>query len=162
MTNDQRSTNHGAHRHRPPLAPPDLQAKAAMMKAEAEAVTVGDKKWVVAAVVVTKTLPATVMVGAQTQTINNQLKVEVATEAKPLIVTAMAMTTTMMATVVVTTVGGSGSGTCKSQKWGGRGKGRVKRLSGGGGGGVCGGGSGGGVDGSGGGVDSGGGRPGSC
>jgi hypothetical protein len=42
MTNNQRRTDHGAHRHRPPLAPPDLQAKAAVVKAEAEAVTVGD------------------------------------------------------------------------------------------------------------------------
>jgi hypothetical protein len=41
-TNNQRRTDHGAHLHRPPLVPPDLQAKAAVMKAEAEAVTVGD------------------------------------------------------------------------------------------------------------------------
>jgi hypothetical protein len=44
LTNDnnQRGTYHGAHCHRPPLVPPDLQAKAAVMKAEVEAVTVGD------------------------------------------------------------------------------------------------------------------------
>jgi hypothetical protein len=41
MTNNQQQIDHGAHRHRPPLAPPDLQAKATVMKAEAEAVTVG-------------------------------------------------------------------------------------------------------------------------
>ncbi len=43
MTNNQQRTDHGAHRHRPPLAQPDLQAKTAVMKAEAEAVTVGDR-----------------------------------------------------------------------------------------------------------------------
>ncbi len=32
----------GAYRHRPPLAPPDLQVKAAVMEAEVEAVTVGN------------------------------------------------------------------------------------------------------------------------
>jgi hypothetical protein len=42
MTNNQQWTDHGAHCHRPPLSPPDLQAKAAVMKAEAEVVTVGD------------------------------------------------------------------------------------------------------------------------
>ncbi len=36
-------TDHVAHRHQPPLAPPDLQAKAAVMKAEAEAVAVSDR-----------------------------------------------------------------------------------------------------------------------
>jgi hypothetical protein len=40
MTND--GLDHGAHRHRPPLAPPDLQVKASLMEAEAEAVTVGN------------------------------------------------------------------------------------------------------------------------
>ncbi len=45
LANDQQLTtaDHGAHHHRPPLAPPDLQAKAAVMKAEAEAVTVSDR-----------------------------------------------------------------------------------------------------------------------
>jgi hypothetical protein len=45
LTNHQQPTtaDHGAHCHQPPLAPPDLQAKAAVMKAEAEAVTVGDR-----------------------------------------------------------------------------------------------------------------------
>ncbi len=42
MTNNQQRTDHDARRHRPPLAPTDLQAKAVVMKAEAEAVTVGD------------------------------------------------------------------------------------------------------------------------
>jgi hypothetical protein len=42
MTNNQQRTDLGAHCHHPPLAPPDLQAKAAVMKADAEAVTVGD------------------------------------------------------------------------------------------------------------------------
>ncbi len=42
MTNNQLRTDHGAHCHRPLLVLPDLQAKAAVMKAEAEAVTVGD------------------------------------------------------------------------------------------------------------------------
>jgi hypothetical protein len=44
LTKNQQWTDHGAHRHRPLLAPPDLQTKAAVMKAEVDAVTVGDSK----------------------------------------------------------------------------------------------------------------------
>jgi hypothetical protein len=43
MANDQQLTDHGAHRHHPPLAPPDLQAKVVVMEVEAEAVTVGNE-----------------------------------------------------------------------------------------------------------------------
>jgi hypothetical protein len=53
MTNNQRWTDHGAHRHQPPLAPPDLQAKAAVMKAESEAVLSVMETQVAAAVVAT-------------------------------------------------------------------------------------------------------------
>jgi hypothetical protein len=41
MTNKR--LKNGAHRHHPPLVLPDLQAKAAVMEAEAEAVTVGNE-----------------------------------------------------------------------------------------------------------------------
>jgi hypothetical protein len=42
MTNNKQWTDHGAHRHCPQLTLPDLQAKAAVMEAEVEAVTVSN------------------------------------------------------------------------------------------------------------------------
>jgi hypothetical protein len=59
---------------------------------------------VAAAVVAMKTTVATAMVGAQTRTINNQLKVAAAMATKTTMVTAMTMTTAMMATVVAVAV----------------------------------------------------------
>jgi hypothetical protein len=43
MTNDQQRTDHAAHHHCPLLAPADQQAKAVVVEAEMEAVTVCDK-----------------------------------------------------------------------------------------------------------------------
>jgi hypothetical protein len=74
MTNNQQWTDQGAHRNRPPLVPPDLQAKAVVMKAEVETVMLVKETQVAAAVVAMKTMAATAMAGARTRTINNQQK----------------------------------------------------------------------------------------
>ncbi len=70
----------------------------------------------------TKTTAATAMAGAQTGTINNQLKAVAATATKITISTATTTATTMMATVVAVTMGGSGGGPCRSRKLGRRGE----------------------------------------
>jgi hypothetical protein len=66
---------------------------------------------VAVAVVAKKTMAATVMAGAQTRKINNQLKAVAATATKMMMVTATTMTKTMMVTAVavaVTVGGGDG------------------------------------------------------
>ncbi len=82
---------------------------------------------------VTKTMAATAMGGAQTRTINNQLKAAAATATKTMMVTATKTTTTMMATVVAVavavTVGGGGGGPCRSRKLGGMGEFMAKRRA---------------------------------
>ncbi len=78
--------------------------------------------------VATKTTTATAMAGAQTRTINNQLKAAAAMVPKTMMVTATTMTTTMMTTAMAVTVGGGGGGPCRLRKLGGRGKDMAKRL----------------------------------
>ncbi len=86
---------------------------------------------VAAAVVATKIMVATAMVGAQTRTINNQLKAVAATATKMTMVTAAMTTTTIMAMAVAfaVTVGGGGGGPCRSRKLGGREEGMAKRRA---------------------------------
>ncbi len=82
--------------------------------------------------VATKIMAVTAMAGAQTRTINNQLKAVAATATKTMMVTAtMLMTTTMMAmaVAVAVTVGGGGGGPCRSRKLGGRGEDMAKRWA---------------------------------
>jgi hypothetical protein len=82
-------------------------------------------------VVVTKTTAVTAMAGAQTRTINNQLKAAAATVTKPTMVTARMMTMTMiaMAVVVAMMMGGGRGGPCRLKKLGGRGEDMVKRQA---------------------------------
>jgi hypothetical protein len=86
---------------------------------------------VAAAVVATKITASTAMAGAQTRTINNQLKAAVATAMKTMMVTATTTTKKMIATAVAVavTVGGSGSGPCRLRKMGGRGEDMAKRQA---------------------------------
>jgi hypothetical protein len=85
LTNDQQPTtaDHGAHRHQPPLVLPDLQAKAAVMKAEAEAVTFGDRNTGGGGSGGNEDNGGDSNGGCtDTRTINNQLKTAVATATK--------------------------------------------------------------------------------
>jgi hypothetical protein len=80
------------------------------MEAEAEAVTAGNRNTDVGSSGGNKTTAATAMVGAQTRTIDNQLKAAAATAKKTTKVTVTATRTTMMATMVAVKVGGGGGG----------------------------------------------------
>jgi hypothetical protein len=71
----------------------------------------------------------TVMEGAQTRTINNQLKGAAATATKTTMVTGTTTITTMMATAVAVTVGGGGGGPCRSRKSVGREEDMAKRWA---------------------------------
>ncbi len=84
---------------------------------------------VAAAAVSTKTTAMTAMAGAQTRTINNQLKAAAAMALKTTMVTAMTTMTTMMAMAVAVTVGGGGGGPCRLRKLGRREEDMAKRRA---------------------------------
>ncbi len=79
--------------------------------------------------VATKTTAVTAMAGAQTRTINNQLKAAVATVTKTTMVTAATTVTTIMATSVAFAVSSGGDGPCRSRRLGGRGENMAKRWA---------------------------------
>ncbi len=77
----------------------------------------------------TKTIATAVMKGAQTRTINNQLKAAAATATKRTRLIATTMMTKMMAMAVAVMVGGGGGGPCRLRKLGGRGEDMAKRQA---------------------------------
>jgi hypothetical protein len=131
MTYNQQQTENGAHRHCPPLAPPDLQAKAAVMKAEAEAVIASDGNTGDGGSGGNKDNGGNSDGRAQTRTINNQLKAAAATATKTSMVTVTTTTRTAMtmAMKVAVMVGGGGGGPCRSRKLGGEGEDTAKRRA---------------------------------